>query len=195
MKTLFKDNTKSYLLIVLFGVLAGLSVVLFCDFSNDDLWAFSYWSSETFGFWMWSTSLIVLFSEKRKCAAINAGIYIFLMFFVTTVYKSFRLYWKGYTPFSSLFEVSANSVYGWLLYSIPAALLCAALGLVLWSGRKNTVWGNILQILPAVFIFIETILLFYQVLTEHTKLFSAITDAVCLIIYITILKREHKQKS
>ena len=195
MKTLFKDNTKSYLLIVLFGILAGLSVVLFCDFPNDNLWAFSYWSSETFGFWMWSTSLIVLFSEKRKCAAINAGIYIFLMFFVTTVYKSFRLYWKGYTPFSSLFEVSANSVYGWLLYSIPAALLCAALGLVLWSGRKNKVWGNILQILPAVFIFIETILLFYQVLTEHTKLFSAITDAVCLIRYITILKKEHKQKS
>lgn len=38
--------------------------------------AVSYWSSATLGFWMFSTSLIVLFSAKRRCAANKAGIFI-----------------------------------------------------------------------------------------------------------------------
>ena len=152
MKSLFKDNAKSYLLLVILGILAGFSVVFFCELPDNSLWAFYYWSSNTFGFWMFSTSLIVLFSEKRKCAAINAGIYIFLMFLITTAYKSFRLYWDGNTPFHSLLDLSVNSIYGWLLYSIPNALLCAALGLVLWSGRRNTFWGKTLKVLPAVYI-------------------------------------------
>lgn len=59
-KSLFKDNIKSYLLIVVCGVLAGFAVVLLCELPNNDLWDFYYWSSNTFGFWMWSTSLIVL---------------------------------------------------------------------------------------------------------------------------------------
>lgn len=186
MKAVFRDNLKSYLLIVVLGILAGLSVVLICELPDNDLWAFYYWSLETFGFWMLTTSLLVLFSESRKCAAINAGVYIFLMFFITTMYKSFRMYWDGYTPFESLLEVSVNSVWGWFSYSILPAILCAGLGLVLWSGRKNTVWGRILQILPALFILIETVILFYSVFARQTKLFSAVTDLACLIVYIVV---------
>lgn len=189
MKSLFKDNAKSYLLLVILGILAGFSVVFFCELPDNSLWAFYYWSSNTFGFWMFSTSLIVLFSEKRKCAAINAGIYIFLMFLITTAYKSFRLYWDGNTPFHSLLDLSVNSIYGWLLYSIPNALLCAALGLVLWSGRRNTFWGKTLKVLPAVFILIETVALLYSVFIFHTKLFSAIINLICLVVYIGVMKK------
>lgn len=186
MKSLFKDNIKFYLLVVALGVLAGLIVVLFCELPDNSLWAFYYWSANTFGFWMFSTSLIVLFSEKRKCAAINAGIYIFLMFFITTMYMSFRSYWDGKTQFNTLLEVSLSHTYGWLLYSIPPALVCAALGLILWSGRRNTFWGKTLQILPAVFILIETVVLFYNVFTYQTRLFSALSNSVCLAAYIVI---------
>lgn len=189
MKPLFKDNIRSYLLIFMCGILAGFAVVLLCELPNNDLWDFYYWSSSTFGFWMFSTSLIVLFSEKRKCAAINAGIYIFLMFLITTVYKSFCLYWDGNTPFHSLLDLSVNSVYGWLIYSIPAALLCAALALVLWSGRKNTFWGKTLKVLPAVFILIETVILLYSVFAYQTKLFSALTNLICLVVYIGVMKK------
>ena len=114
MKSFFKNKTKSYLLVVALGVLTGFAAVLFCKLPDNSLWAFYYWSSNTFGFWMFSTSLIVLFSEDRTCAAINAGIYIFLMFLITTVYKSFQLYWAGNTPFNSSLEVLANHIGGWL---------------------------------------------------------------------------------
>lgn len=186
MKSLFKDNIKSYLLVVALGVLAGLAVVLFCELPDNNLWAFYYWSANTFGFWMFSTSLIVLFSEKRKCAAISAGIYIFLMFFITTMYMSFCSFWDGKTQFNTLLEVLLSHTYGWLLYSIPPALVCAALGLILWSGRRNTFWGRTLQIMPAVFILIETVVLFYNVFTNQTRLFSALSNSVCLAAYIVI---------
>ncbi len=186
MKSLFKNNPKSYLFVVILGILAGFAVVLFCEIPDNSLWAFYYWSSNTFGFWMFSTALIVLFSETRTCAAINAGIYIFLLFFITTVYKSFHLYWAGNTPLQSLLEVSSNSIGGWLLYSIPSALGCAFLGFVLWSGRKNTPWSKALQILPAVFILGETLILFYSVFVYRTNLFSALSNLICLVIYMAI---------
>jgi len=192
MKTLLKDNAKSYLFITALGVLAGFLVVLFCEVPDHPLWAFYYWSSNTFGFWMFSTSLLVLFSESRRCAAINAGIYIFLMFLITTAYKTFHQYRNGNTPFGSLPEVLANSVSGWLLYSVPPALMCAALGLALWSGRRNTAWGRILKALPAVFLLIETAILFYNVFAYQTKLFSALTNLICLAAYPAICFRSCK---
>ncbi|MBP3637019.1 MAG: hypothetical protein J6K13_05650 [Clostridia bacterium] len=189
MKVIFKDNVKSYLLIFLLSIIAGLSVVFFCEFPNNDLWAFSYWSSETFGFWMFSTSLIVLLSEKRKTATTNSTIYIFVMFLITTIYKSFRLYLNGYTPFNSLIDLSLNSMYGWLLYSVPPAIICGILGAILWSGRKNNIYSKILCILPVVFIFVESIILFYSFFINHTKLFSAITDLIWFILYVIFLKK------
>ncbi len=186
MKPDFKDKLMSYFLISACGVLAGFAVVLFCELPDNELWSFYYWSASTFGFWMFSTSLIVLFSENRKCAAVNSGIYIFLMFFITTAYKSLSMFWKGLTPFQTLGALTLNSITGWFLYSILPAVVCAGLGCILWSGRKNTTWGKVLRILPAIFILIETIVMLYYVLATHTKLFSALTDLICLAAYILI---------
>lgn len=124
MKILFKDNIKSYLLVFLMSILAGLSVVICFALPNNDLWAFSYWSAETFGFWMFSTSLIVLLSEKRKTAIINAFMYVFIVFLITTIYQSYKMYFNFYTPFDSEMELSISSIDGWLFFSIIPALVC-----------------------------------------------------------------------
>lgn len=190
MKALFRDKLKSYVLVTGLGLLAGLSVVFFIELPDDSFWSFYYWSSSTFGFWMFSTSLIVLFSENRKCAAINAGIYIFLMFLITTVHQSLQLYRSGATQLQSLSELMLNHIGGWLLYSVPPALVCAALGIVLWSGRKNTIWGKLLRAMPAVFLFAEMSILFYSVVARHTRLFSALSDLGCLLAYIIIISKQ-----
>ena len=168
-------------------MLAGFIVILFIELPDSRLWSFYYWSSDTFGFWMFSTSLIVLFSENRKCAAVNAGAYICPMFLITTVHQTVRLYQSGATRLGSLYEFAIKHIGGWLLYSIPPALVCAALGAVLWSGRKNTVWGKILRSMPAVFLLTETLVFAYSVVADHTKLFSALSDLGCLLAYIIIL--------
>ena len=142
LKVLFRDKLKSYFFVVALGLLAGFSVVFFIEVPDNGFWSFYYWSSSTFGFWMFSASLIVLFSENRKCAAINAGIYIFLMFLITTVHQSFRLYRSGAMQQESLSKLIPNHIGGWLLYSVPPAFVCAVLGIILWSGRKKHDMGK-----------------------------------------------------
>ena len=187
MKVIFRDNIKSYLLVLLTGILAGLLVVMCFLIPNNELWAFSYWSTETFGFWMFSTSLMVLLSEKRKTAIINAFMYVFIMFLITTIYQSYKMYFNFYTPIDSKRELLISSINGWLLYSIIPSLICGILGAILWSGRKNKIYSKLFCALPAVFILIEMIILFISVFTNHTKLFSAITDLIWLILYIVFL--------
>ena len=185
MKVVFKDNIKSYSLVFLLSVLAGLFVVICLMLPNNNLWSFSYWSSSTYGFWMFTTSLIVLLSEKRKTAIINTSMYVFMIFLITTIYQSIKMYFNLYTPFDSLMEIPINSITGWLLYSIIPAVICGVLGAILYSGRKD----KILCVMPAIFILIETIILFISVFTKQMKLFSAITDLISLILYIIFLIR------
>ena len=194
MKALFRHNLKSYALVTALGLLAGFSVVLFIELPDNSFLSFYYWSSSTFGFWVFSTSLIVFFSESRKCAAINAGIYIFLMFLITTVHQSFRLYRSGATQFRSLSELMLNHIGGWLLYSVPPALVCAALGIILWYGRKNTIWGRLLCAMPAVFLFAETVILFYSVSAHHTRFFSALSDLGCLLVYLFVFFKTNRKQ-
>lgn len=189
MKVVFKDNIKSYLLVILLSILAGLSVVLCLTLPSNNLWSFSYWSSSTYGFWMFTTSLIVLLSEKRKTAIINASIYVFMIFLITTIYQSIKMYFYSYTPFDSLMEIPINSINGWLLYSIIPAVICGVLGAILYSGREDKIYGKILCIILAIFILIETIILFISVFTKQMKLFSSITDLISLILYIIFLIR------
>ena len=58
MKVLFRDKLKSYFFVVALGLLAGFSVVFFIEVPDNSFWSFYYWSSSTFGFWMFSASLM-----------------------------------------------------------------------------------------------------------------------------------------
>lgn len=156
---------------------------------NKLMWYFSYWSSSTYGFWIFTTSLIVLLSEKRKTAIINSSIYVFMIFLITTIYQSIKIYFNSYTPFDSLMEIPINSINGWLLYSIIPAVICGALGAILYSAKKDKIYSKILFIMPAIFILIETIMLFISVFTKQIKLFSAITDLISFILYIIFLMK------
>ena len=47
--------------------------------------------------------------------------------------------------------------------------------------------------MKAIFILIEVSFLFYNVIIEHTKLFSTITDLICFILYIKFLRKNIKK--
>jgi len=197
-KTIFKNNFKSYLAVILFGILGGLLVAVCSEQPGDGLWAISYFSSNTFGFWMFSVSTIVLLSEKKLTACLNSGIYVFLMFFVTGLYK----YNRNFMVNSQAFESQAEhlAMYGythigqWILqcaldaflYSFAPALVCAALAFVLHFGRKPNVIGKILMILPAVYILVETVIIYVLLFSQKTMLFMAIVDTLCLASYLLI---------
>lgn len=178
------------MLIAALGIAAGIVVAVFLWLPDDPLWNLSYFSADTYGFWMFTTALIVLFSAKRTIAAVNAGVYVFFLFLITTVFQSLRLFHTGsHTPFADVGEMAAGSMAGWLWYSIAPAIACAALGAILWGARKDTRLGKLLLFAPLAFLTIETGYLLFCVFVHQTKLFSALTDMACIGGYCLIIRR------
>ena len=186
-RTLLRGRPLHYLLTAVFGILGGLLVVFIFEFPSDGLWAAAYWSTSVYGFWIFTTSLLVLWSGKRYVACIDSGLYIFFMFLVTTVYMSLRLFYRGSTPYETLFGMALHSISGWLWYSIPPALLSAGLAAVLWGGRKAGTVGTVLRWLPFFFLCLETGRLFFYVFTQNTWLFPALTDLLCTAGYFVLI--------
>ena len=176
-----------FLLTAVDGILGGLLVAFIFEFPSDGLWAVAYWSSSVYGFWIFTISLFVQWSEKRHVACIGSGLYIFFMFLVTTAYMSLRLFYRGGTPYETLFGMALHSISGWLWYSIPPALLSAGLAAVLWGGRKAGTVGTVLRWLPFVFLCLETGWLFFYVFTQNTRLFPALTDLLCTAGYFVLI--------
>lgn len=185
LKNMLKHNYKSFIAVLFIGIFAGLLVVLFSDFPSGTLWSFSSFSSSTIGFWMFSTSTIVLFSEKRLTAGINAGLYVFLIFVITGIYKFLRSYLRGYSGTDSIFSQIPQII----LYAIIPAVVCSILGLILWHGRSNTWLGKLLLLLPFIVILFETVLMFKQLIIQRTMLFQVLIDSVCAVIYFFIFKK------
>ena len=186
-KTLLRGRPAHFLLTAAAGILGGLLVVFFSEFPSDGLWTAAYWSTSVYGFWIFTTSLLVLWSEKRHVACIVSGLYIFFMFLVTTVYMSLRLFYRGGTPYETLFDMALHSISGWLWYSIPPALLSAGFAAVLWGGRKAGTVGTVLRWLPFVFLCLEAGWLFFYVFTQNTRLFPALTDLLCTAGYFVLI--------
>lgn len=186
-RTLLQGRPLHYLLTAVFGILGGLLVVFIFEFPSDGLWAAAYWSTSVYGFWIFTTSLLVLWSEKRHVACIGSGLYIFFMFLVTTVYMSLRLFYRASTPYETLFGMALHSISGWLWYSTPPALLCAGLAAVLWGGRKAGTIGAVLRWLPFAFLCLETGCLLFYVFTQSTRLFPALTDLLCTAGYFVLI--------
>lgn len=186
-RALLRECPLHYLLTAVFGILGGLLVAFFSEFPSDGLWAAAHWSTSVYGFWIFTTSLLVLWSNKRYVACIGSGLYIFFMFLVTTVYMSLRLFYRGGTPYETLFDMTLHSISGWLWYSTPPALLCAGLAAVLWGGRKAGTIGAVLRWLPFAFLCLETGWLFFYVFAHSTRLFPALTDLLCTAGYFVLI--------
>ena len=186
-RTLLRGCPAHFLLTAAAGIIGGLLVAFFFDFSSDGLWAAAYWSSSVYGFWIFTTSLIVLWSSKRYVACIGSGLYIFFMFLVTTVCMSLGLFYRGGTPYETLFDMALHSLPGWLWYSIPPALFGAGLAAVLWGGRKAGTVGAVLRWMPLAFLCLETGWLFFYVFTQSTRLFPALTDLLCTAGYFVLI--------
>ena len=198
-RALLRGCPAHFLLTAVAGILGGFLVAFILEFPSVGLWAAAYWSTSVYGFWIFTTSLLVLWSEKRHVACIGSGLYIFFMFLVTTVYMSLRLFCRGRTPYETLFDMTQHSFPGWLWYSTPPALLCAGLAAVLWGGRKAGTIGAVLRWLPFAFLCLETGCLLFYVFTQSTRLFPALTDLLCtagyfVLILLPILMKRGDQK-
>jgi len=182
-KTLFRHNIQSYLKCVALGIVAGLLVAFFSRFPGDDLWAFALFSSQNLGFWIFTCSLIALFSKKNYVAGINVGLYVYWMFYVTGIFKRLATVTKGYNSMTYFY----HGFWQELTYGLIPATICFILAFVLWYGRKDKTVFIILRFAPALCIFSEAVSAWLVVATRGQNLFMALVDTVCTVVYLLII--------
>ncbi len=190
-KTLFKHKWNSYFFIAFVGIIAGFLVAFFSQFPSDDLCGLSLFSSQTFGFWMFTSSLIALFSSKHYTAGINVALYVFFMFFITGIFKRLTIVNKGYNTL----EYFWNGLWQEALYGLLPAVVCFFLAFVLWFGRKNKLIFVFLRFAPILFILTEAIINWFGVMNRNQGLFMAVVDTVCAIGYLLIILKESNFKN
>ena len=70
-RALLRGCPAHFLLTAAAGILGGFLVAFILEFPSDGLWAAAYWSTSVYGFRIFTTSLLVLWSEKRHVAWIG----------------------------------------------------------------------------------------------------------------------------
>lgn len=185
MPLLFKGNTRGYFAAAALGVAAGLLAAALSLLLHGTLWSFSSFGSGTIGFWIFSTSTIVLLSASPRVAAANSGIYVGLMFAVTGIFKTLRLIYSEYYFTSGFLSIAADL----LLYSVIPGLACSALGAVLWYGREGGRLSRLLLAAPLIVTAAEAAIMFFRVAAEGTMLFQAVLDTGCAAAYLFIFRR------
>ncbi len=184
-KVIFKNKSLSYLLVSALGVVAGLAVAFFSIFPHDDLWAFALFSSTTLGFWIFTCSLIALFSEKSYVAGINIALYVYFMFYITGIFKRLAVVIRGINTMSYF----RNGLWEELAYGAPYAAVCFVLAFLLWYGRKNGLAFTVLRFLPSLCISAEAISLGAKLAADGQGLFMLIIDILCAAAYTLIMIR------
>ncbi|MBR0137031.1 MAG: hypothetical protein IJM15_01300 [Erysipelotrichaceae bacterium] len=182
-KEVFTHSLKSYLTVSLLGIAAGLLVAFFSMFPHDDLWGLALFSSQTFGFWFFSASLIALFSSRNYVAGISVALYVYFMFYVTGIFKRLAVVLHGYNTMSYFIRGLSEM----LAYGLPYAIICLMFAFVLWHGRRNEIIFVILRYLPAVCMLLELILMIITFYGTRQGLFMILVDSACLIAYLLIL--------
>ena len=180
---IFRNKWNSYVLISLIGIFAGLLVAFFSLFPSDDLWGLANFSSGTLAFWIWTSSLIALFSSSHYVAGVHVSLYIYFMFYVTGIFKRLAIVNSGYNTDSYFYE----GLWLELKYGLLPALICFFLAFFLWYGRKNNIFCRILRFAPLMVILLEAIGCWWAVINNHQNLFMAIVDSICSVTYPLII--------
>ncbi|MDR7073560.1 magnesium-transporting ATPase (P-type) [Fictibacillus barbaricus] len=168
------NSLKSYILSTGLGILAGIITRLSDFFPNDNLWNFSSIAT-LFGFWIFTTTLVIYFSSSNKNAAINVILYLFSMNF--SFY--FLLYLLGY--FIPRFYTEGFQWNLFMLYNI-VVLVGGIIAYILHFWNKPNKLNSLLYALPVSGLVAETIgvgIYFYK---NDTFLFQLIFDFLSLII-------------
>lgn len=165
----FHNSVKSYLLVVLLGIFAGILTRASDFFPYDTLWSFSSIAT-LFGFWMLTTTLVIYFSCSSLNAGLNAFLYLFSMSF------SFYFFQCVLGWFLPRFETSGFQTSVFLLYS-ALSVFCGLVGAVLYLWNRKGVW-SLLYGLPVGGLLAEAIAVGLYLLNHHTFLFQLLFNAV-----------------
>ena len=186
-KIKLKDTKKSYIKVIIFGLIIGIVTELVNLLPNNDVLG---WSSiaGTFGFWIFTTTFIIYLSCSNKNAMFNTFLYL------SSMCCSFYLLQgiiKFFTP-----NITVDGLIEWshLFFWIMIAIICGIVAYVLYYWNKNNKFSNILYALPIAGMLLDTInncLKFYY---SHTQLLGVILDVIFLILMFGLFMKKSNRK-
>lgn len=183
---LLKNDFKSYIVILLVGILAGLLTRLtdFCD--ADTLWSFSSVAT-MYGFWLISVIVITLVSSSNLCAGVSTFLYMFGM---TLSFYGLKYLLGLFLP---MFEGDGFQTNLFIAYS--ALSLASGVGaFILYYWEKPLKINGFLYALPLGALLAETIGAAVYLVNHSTFLFQFLLDLAGVVVLGIICGRRSQSK-
>ncbi len=166
---LLKNNPRSYALVSLCGLLAGVLTRLtdFCP--KESLWGVQAIAT-LYGFWILSVTAIVLLSGSNLCAGLSSFLYLFSM---TVSFYGLKYILDAYV--FRYEDVFFETSLFWL-YTI-LSLVCGAGAFVLYFWGRGGMLASFLYALPVAALLAEALAVGIFLVSNHTYLFQLVMDA------------------
>lgn len=186
-KIKLKDTKKSYIKVIIFGLIIGIVTELVNLLPNNDVLG---WSSiaGTFGFWIFTTTFIIYLSCSNKNAMFNTFLYLVSMCCSFYVLQGVIKFFMPNVTVDGLIEWS--HLFFWMMISV----ICGIVAYILYYWNKNNQFSNILYALPIAGMLLDTInncLKFYY---SHTQLLGAILDVIFLMLMFVLFMKKSNRK-
>lgn len=182
----FQNDIRSYTLVVVLGLLAGVITRLSDYLPGDTLWSFSSIAS-AFGFWMVTTTFVIYYSSSNRNAFLNVLLYLSSMNFI---------FYTG--QFLLGLHIDRFHVEGvnWgllLLYDV-IALAAAVISYMLYYWNSKGVVGSMLYALPLAGLGSETLGLMVFLARTHTYLFQLLFDSISFVLIGILFYKKSNHK-
>ena len=184
----FEFKKKSFILVGILGVFAALLTVLLDFFPHDNIWTLSSFSG-SFGFWGFSTAVIVYLSTSKKAAGLNSFIYLAMMSVFFYIFKGISDTLNGVADY--------EMEYLWLGISwIIASAICGIFGVITFLGKRNDIFGSFIFSLPLAVILSEGISCMCSVIINEKYLFQTIFNFIAaVLLYILFIEKKSHFKT
>ena len=183
---LLKNDFKSYIIILLVGVLAGLLTRLtdFCDAGT--LWSFSSVAT-MYGFWLISVIVITLVSSSNLCAGVSTFLYMFGM---TLSFYGLKYLLGLFLP---MFESAGFQTNLFIAYSV-LSLACGVVAFILYFWQRPVKFNGFLYALPLGALLAETVGTAVYLVNHSTFLFQFLLDFVGVVALGIICGKRSQSK-
>nr|MCR4581728.1 hypothetical protein [Bacilli bacterium] len=160
---IFKNNIKSFITVIIIGIVAGSLCALLDLFPPNNIWTFSSFSG-SLGFWAISGMIILMQSENRKLAGINT--FLYFAFMNASFFFVYLLLPIEFPRIHTLGQACIES----LVWTIPS-LICGVCAMIAYEAKKDNIKGIIALSLPIGLLLCEFIEALLSVIFNHKYLF------------------------
>lgn len=180
MSLVLKKDVKSFIIVIIFGILMGSLCAVLDLFPYDNIWTFSSFSG-SLGFWAITGMIVLMQSDNWKLAGINTFLYFaFMNAFFFFVYLLLPIAHPRITSFSQACSEA-------LIWTIPS-FICGICAVITYQAKKNNWIGLVALSFPLGVLFCEFVSLGLSVIINHKYLFQTIIDLIGIVLLFILYK-------